>query len=103
MITGMVAPGKLKAYLKERSFTYKILAEILGIKEQTITQWCMGRNRPRQAHQDVILTLTGIRNSDWLSTEERKYVEGARENIKRLRRQPPRLEPTIRDKVAGRL
>ena len=103
MIEGMTAPDKLKAYLKEKGFTYYMLGEILGINMQTIAQWCMGRNRPRQVHQHILLTLTGIRPDDWMSTDERKYLKDVRESIARLRRQPPRPEPTLRDKVAGRL
>lgn len=93
----------LRAYMKEKGFTYEVMAELLGITKGTLNTWLKRKNRPRFHMVFILQKLTHIHPARWLSEEEREEVDIARKAIDRLRRMRVTRPLTVVDKVAGKL
>ena len=106
---GMMAPDKLRAYLKLKKFTHKKLGGILGVSGPTVGQWMCENQRPPLIlrYQIEYLTTKDMEfptmARDWLTAEEQGRVDAGILIIKRLRRLHKMDPVTIRDEVKGRL
>lgn len=102
-LEGVLAPKKLKKYLKDRRFSYKILAGLLGVSYQTVANWMRRNARPDFTTMFVIQCLTSseVRIADWLTDQERGKIEKARGAFRRIRARKPVPKPDLLDRVSG--
>lgn len=102
-LVGMDGPVKLRAYTKSRKFTYQTIGNIIGVAEQTVTQWGSGAQRPRLKMRYILQELSGVSPEDWLTGPEKEDIAKAIQVIDDLRRAEPVEGQSLRDRLAGRI
>lgn len=97
------ARRKLKAWLQERGFTYKMLADYYGYSRGYVEQWMCGVSRPNEKTRHKLETMTGIHTREWMSAEDMEDYEKDKKRVNRLRRSHEVKELSTFEKMAGKI
>lgn len=65
---------RLAAWLKKEGKSQRELAEMLGIKQPSVSKWCT-TGRPDPIYREPLERLTGIEASAWLTNAERRVLQ----------------------------
>jgi transcriptional regulator with XRE-family HTH domain len=66
---------QLLAWLKKTGKSQRELAELLGIKQPSVSAWCTGSGRPDSVHREALERITGIDRNAWLTAAERRLLQ----------------------------
>jgi transcriptional regulator with XRE-family HTH domain len=75
------AVRRLRELLKDgpQRMTQDQIAELVGVEQQTVSQWATGLHTPRSARVLAALqTKLGIAVTDWLTGEDLRSAQGKR-------------------------
>lgn len=65
----------LTAFLKTTSQAE--LAAKLHVSQQTVSDWALGKSRPKAVFQRLLQTFAAIPSDAWLSADERRRIKAA--------------------------
>lgn len=66
---------KLRELAKER--TQQTIADVVGVSQPTICDWCAGRTRPTPVYRTVIERKLNIPADDWLTAKEHSILRAS--------------------------
>lgn len=50
-------PQAIRNYCKEAGITQKALAARVGVKQQTLNDWCRGKSSPTLQHYEILMQI----------------------------------------------
>lgn len=69
-------------FLRQRRMTQIEIAEIMGVRQSSISLWVKGRSRPEHHHRLLLEEFADIPTDAWMTEEDRVALQAARERFR---------------------